>query len=400
MLRRLNFFIIGLLGASVISAITVPFLAWFYSPDSLGRFSFFLLTVTFATQVGTLGLEQGYVREYHSSLDKGELLLQALVPSFVVIFFACVVLSGFSFFDEVASLVISVPDVLLGGVIVLGYILSIGHRFVTVSYRVRSRGKYFCFVLLAVKLVFLALAYGSYLLGLEESNSLYWSYVLSMFIPLLGLGVFSAYKNFSVKNFNFLKVRVRGLVNLQLVAYSFPLLVGALAFWGVKFSGHIGLRVNGSFEELAYYSVGVSIAAGMGLFSSIFNTMWFPFLFKAEANGCFKEAYSAGLELTVGLLLLGVGATSVLAEFIVRFLPETFHHVRLFLPLLVLSSLLYTLSEVTGSGIVLSRKTHFALYSGLLGSGDGADCRFAVDRTIWCVGRCVRLCLRAFSFLY
>jgi O-antigen/teichoic acid export membrane protein len=368
MFQRLNYFVLGLLGASVISAITVPFLAWFYSPESIGRFSFFLLTVNFAVQIGTLGLEQGYVREYHSAEDRFKLLLETVFPSLILMFFLFVLGNVFSMFDELAGFVVAEPVVLLGLLIFLAYAFAIAHRFLTVSYRVRSLGAQFCFALVSVKIVFLLGAYFSHLLHFQESFSLYGSYLISMAVPL---GVICLALIVRFRKAPAVRGARRsgfGFLNFELLRYSFPLLFGALAFWGVKFSGHIGLRYYESFEELAFYSVGVSVAAGLGIFSSIFNTMWFPFLFKAESAGQSRQALRIGLELTLALLILGSGAAGLVAAFIVHLLPETFSGVKFFLPVLVCSTLLYTLSEVTGAGIALSRQTRFGLYAGVAGS--------------------------------
>lgn len=368
MLRRVNYFVLGLLGTSLISAITVPFLAWFYSPDALGRFSFFLLTVNFAVQIGTLGLDQGYVREYHVAENKPQLLFQSVFPSVLIFAILCFALAGFSLFDDFAELVVSESVALLGVLIFLAYAFSVAHRFATVSYRVRSLGFLFCVTLISVKLVFLVCAYIAHLFQWQESFSLYGSYLVSLVVPAVVLGSVWASRSLKESSKEFSRLSLLSLIDWGLLKYSLPLLFGALAFWGVKFSGHIGLRFFQSFEELAFYSVGISIAAGLGLFSSIFNTMWFPFLFKADAAGQSDRALGVGLNLTLGFLFFGVGVSGAAAPFIVKLLPETFGKVEFFLPILVLSSLLYTLSEVSGSGIVLSKKTAYGFYAGLCAS--------------------------------
>lgn len=368
MLRRVNYFVLGLLGTSLISAITVPFLAWFYSPDALGRFSFFLLTVNFAVQIGALGLDQGYVREYHVSENKPQLLLQSVVPSVFLFSALLFALAEFSLFADFAQLVVSESVSVLGALIFLAYAFSVAHRFATVSYRVRSLGFLFCITLISVKLVFLACAYLSHLFQWQESFSLYGSYLASLVVPTVVLSFVWAFKSFKEASKKINRLSFFGLINWGLLKYSLPLLFGALAFWGVKFSGHIGLRFFQSFEELAFYSVGISIAAGLGLFSSIFNTMWFPFLFKADAAGKSDRALGAGLSLTLGFLFFGVGISGVAASLIVKLLPEAFGKVEFFLPILVLSSLLYTLSEVSGSGIALSKRTAYGFYAGLCAS--------------------------------
>lgn len=128
MVSRLNYFVVGIIAAAVVSALTVPFLAWFFSADSIGRFSFFLLTVSFVVQIGTLGLEQGYVREYHAAENRKLLFFQAIAPSLILAMIAFVLVQSFSLFNDLARLIVYDSDVVVGILISLSFFFSILHR--------------------------------------------------------------------------------------------------------------------------------------------------------------------------------------------------------------------------------------------------------------------------------
>ena len=365
MRMRINFFILGVLGAAVVSAITIPFLAWFYPVELLGKFSFFLLTASFAVQVGTLGLEQAYVREYRQSKSRGELLVKVLGPSVV---FLCLII-GFAVTFDLAPLLSAVVAgesyASLGYLILLGYVASIAQRFLTVFLRVWSAGLLFFVVLVLAKLLFILAAFVAREQVSESGFLLYFGYAVSIFIPVL---VVTGYLLYKERAGSFPAVNLSVLVDPGLLRYAIPLSLGAVAFWGVKFSGHLGLRLDADFEGLAYYSVGISIATGVGVLGSLFNTMWFPFLFKLENEGGASKAMSFGLDLAAGILLLGVGLLGVLSDLVVMILPPAFEHIKYMLPVLVMSPFLYTLSEVTGSGIALSRKTSYGMLAGVIAS--------------------------------
>lgn len=228
---RINFFILGVLGAAVVSAITIPFLAWFYPVELLGKFSFFLLTASFAVQVGTLGLEQAYVREYRQSKSRGELLVKVLGPSVV---FLCLII-GFAVTFDLAPLLSAVVAgesyASLGYLILLGYVASIAQRFLTVFLRVWSAGLLFFVVLVLAKLLFILAAFVAREQVSESGFLLYFGYAVSIFIPVL---VVTGYLLYKERAGSFPAVNLSVLVDPGLLRYAIPLLLGAVAFLGGK----------------------------------------------------------------------------------------------------------------------------------------------------------------------
>lgn len=265
MRMRINFFILGVLGAAVVSAVTIPFLAWFYPVELLGKFSFFLLTASFAVQIGTLGLEQAYVREYRQSKNRGELLIKVLGPSFLFLSIIVGLAAIFDLAPLLSAVVAGESYASLGYLILLGYLASIAQRFLTVFLRVWSAGLLFFVVLVFSKLLFLLAAFLTREQVGESGFLLYIGYAVSIFIPVL---VVTGYLLYKERTGSFPSINVGVLVDPGLLRYAIPLLLGAVAFWGVKFSGHLGLRFDADFEGLAYYSVGISIATGVGVLGS------------------------------------------------------------------------------------------------------------------------------------
>lgn len=364
-LNRISF-VIGIVGAAVISAVTVPLLAWFYTPEAVGKFAFFLLTTNFVIQLGTLGLEQAYVREYHATDDKAELLRKVLFLPSLLIVLSWLVSIGLGLFDDLSSLIVGVSSKTLGLVFFMSFAAAILTRFLIVFLRVWGRGWLFTVVLVVTKIVFLVLAFVGAKFFDNVDIVIYTAYLVSVTVPALIVASVILWRAHG-------RLEERKYVNTMkyhtvrsLLLYSLPLMLGATAFWGVKFSGQMALRYAQDFSALALYSVAVSIAMGAAIFGTVFNTLWAPFLFKNEKIGATTITLSFGVFLTSAFLLAGVGGIGLAANHIVKVLPITYSGINAILPLLIMGPFLYTLSETTGSGIALKRKTRFALFSGLI----------------------------------
>ena len=365
---RINPFAFGILAGAAVSAVTIPLLTWFYPQDTVGRLSFFVLAITFFVQVGTLGLEQGFVREYASSDDRYALASRVVVPSLLLFGGLSIVIVLCELGPQLAVIVFGEIETGYLSVLLVSALLAVLSRFLTVFLRVWGLGWQFAAQQILSKVLFLIFAAISYLMFSEEAFPLYFSYASSLVLAwILSVSYlvrirpqfFSVYlSRWSLKH----------IFSSSLFGYSFPILCGAVAFWGVKFSGHVALRLNEQFSSLGLYSVGVSMAVGFAIIGSIFNTLWAPFLFKKEAKGFGSEALGFGMVLTIALILFGLGGVGLLSPIVVQVVPEPYASLAHLLPALVFGPFLYTLSEVTGAGIALSRKTRYSLYAGVVAS--------------------------------
>ena len=78
-------FAIGPIGAAALGFITLPLMTWLYSPEDIGRFGMLNVAVSFSVLLFCLGMDQAYVRQYHESIDKGELLKISITPGFILL---------------------------------------------------------------------------------------------------------------------------------------------------------------------------------------------------------------------------------------------------------------------------------------------------------------------------
>ena len=88
--RKILAFSIGPMGAALIGLVTLPIVAWLFSPEDIGRLTMFQVTVSFTLLLFSLGLDQAYVREFHEVKDKPSLLKAVFVPGFLILLIALI----------------------------------------------------------------------------------------------------------------------------------------------------------------------------------------------------------------------------------------------------------------------------------------------------------------------
>ena len=78
-------FALGPIGAALLGFITLPFVAWFFTVEDVGRLTMLQVVLGLAVSLFSLSMHQAYVREYHEKTDKEALLKLSLLPGLVLI---------------------------------------------------------------------------------------------------------------------------------------------------------------------------------------------------------------------------------------------------------------------------------------------------------------------------
>ena len=148
----------------------------------------------------------------------------------------------------------------------------------------------------------------------------------------------------------------------QLLHFGAPLIAAGFAAWGLNVMDRLFLRQYSSYSELGIYSVTMSVAAVVTIFSGIFNTIWSPMVYKWIATGQYDDQK---MKLVLKYLVMFIYFFTILvglfAWVVTYFLPENYNTIQYLLPMCLLAPMFYTLSEVTGIGIAISKKTKFSM---------------------------------------
>lgn len=355
--KKILQFSLGPVGAAVLGLITLPIVAWLFSPEDIGRLTMLQVTVSFALLLFSLGLDQAYVREFHEVKDKPGLLKAVFTPGFLVlvIVLGAVILSpwspSFLLFGEDSFFITA----LLYSVI----FLTFGSRFLSLILRMQERGLAFSMSQLLPKVLFLLIMLGYACFGAE---AIFENLILANFLSVLA--VFVIYVWNTRKDWvPALTATVDRTKQLQMIHYAIPLIGSGVAFWGLTAMDKIFLRSLSTFEELGVYSISISFASAALVFQAIFSTVWAPVVYKWAAEEGDPEKIKRVIDFVTLAVVIIWSLAGMFSWLVVYILPPEYERVQYILLAAMAYPLLYTLSEATGVGIGIKRKTIFSLFA-------------------------------------
>lgn len=348
---------IGPIGSGLLGFISLPIVTWFYSVEDIGRISMLQVCVSFFVLLFCLGLDQAYVREYHESKNKPALLKAVLFPSLALIILSFLLLAIYDL-KIVSKWLYEIPSTYLSLITILCFVIALASRFLSLVLRMQERSFAFSMSQLLPKIIFLLIVVNIIWLGFaRDTYSLVTANTASMVLAFL---VFA----WNTKSEWLIAIKEQININELKSAFSFgwPLIFGGLASWGLNVMDRLFLRYFSTYTELAVYSITMSVAVVVTIFAGIFNTVWSPMVYKWMNEDKFDyEQIDIVLEYVLAAIYFFIVLTSLFSWIIPYFLPSAYSEIEYLIAVCLLGPLLYTLSEVTGIGITIVRRTKFSM---------------------------------------
>lgn len=359
--KKILAYAIGPVGSGIFSVATLPIITWFYNVDDVGRISMLQVFTSFAILFFCLGLDQSYVRAYHDSDNKPLLLKHVMFPGVCI----CILSSLLIFIykpDFISKMLYSVESVYLSFLTFFCFIVALISRFLSLTLRMQERAIAFSMSQVLPKILLLLFVISTVVwAGSRDSKQLFTANALALFIACL---IFA----WNTRN-DWIPAFAQKFDKIEFqthLSYGFPLLIGGLASWGLNVSDRIFLRLFSSYTDLGVYSVAMSIASAATIFATIFNTIWAPLVFKwVSSSEIDLKKIDDILEyilMAIYFIVVVAGLFSWLLDFI---LPNQYLSVKYLIILCIIGPLFYTLSEVTGIGIAIAKKTRFSMYASI-----------------------------------
>ena len=355
-------YMMGPVGAAILSFISLPIITWFYSIDDVGKISMLQIFSSLTILIFCLGLDQAYAREYHEAEDKGKLFKQVFLPGFILL------LVSFSTIYVIDSQAISrwlyaEESSYLTIVSIVCFVLAYCSRFLSLILRMQERALAYSMSQLLPKLFFLLFILSTVWLGL--TNDFY------NLITAHALSIFTVFIVFSWNTRDDWVMSIAKTITRDelkpLLHFGLPLVIGGLAAWGLKVIDKFFLRSLSTFSELGIYSVAISITGVATIFSGVFNTIWAPLVYKwvseKKVDHDKIDKISEHLLAAVYFLVVLSGLFSWVIPYV---LPEEYESIQFIISICLFVPLLYTLSEVTAVGIAIAKKTKYSMYVSLI----------------------------------
>ncbi|MBE0472076.1 MAG: oligosaccharide flippase family protein [Methyloprofundus sp.] len=358
--KKIIQFSVGPIGSAVLGLITLPIVAWLFSPEDIGRLTMLQVTVSFALLLFSLGLDQAYVREFHEVQDKPGLLKAVFIPGFVILL---LVLAGLVFSPWSPSLLLfGIDSLFLTVLLYAAILLAFGSRFLSLILRMQERGLAYSMSQVLPKVLFLLIVLGYVWLGAE---AIFDNLIMANFLSLLAVLVVYAW-NTRKDWLPALTASIDKTKQSQMIRYAIPLIGSGLAFWGLTTMDKFFLRTLSGFEELGVYAVAVTFAGAALVFQAIFSTIWAPVVYKWAAEGVDPQKIKHVIDY-VTLAVVVIWSLAGMFSWVVAYiLPSDYILVPYILLAAMAYPFLYTLSEATGIGIGIKRRTMFSLLAAIL----------------------------------
>lgn len=355
-IKKISSFAFGPIASAFLGLMTVPLIAWGFSPEDVGRFNLYQVTVSFVLLLTVLGLDQAYVREYHEVNDKGKLLRSCALPG--LLFLIVLTLFATNYYDEVSSYLYGFADLNLYLLTIISFYVSYASRFLSLMLRMEERGWAYSLTQILPKFVHLLFLIVIWVFSIKTDFSvLLASVVGSGCLVLLLYGW-----NCRSETFKALNARTDIDTLVPLMKFGSPLIFSSLVYWGLTATTTLSLRFWSTLDELAVFSVAMSFAGAAIVLQSIFTVVWAPTVYKWIANGKDMTVIDSILKQALALICLVITFCGSLSWLVSYILPAHYATVQYILICAMMQPVLYTLSEITCVGIGIKRSTMYSIW--------------------------------------
>ena len=362
-LKKLGSFSVGPIVSAFLGFITVPLVTYFISTEEYGRCSMFTLAQSAAAMLIYLGLDQAFVREYHSFSDRIDRLMANVIriPLCMVLLIDIVLLCMPS---RISVILFDTPDEHLA-VYLLALMLPcmVFENFGLLKIRMEERGlQYSCFVILlkALTLVFTVLLFLSYEKSFRSAI-----YAIAAAEIVTGLALLLV----TMRHVPLLTEPVdRALVG-RILRFGLPLLPASMLGWALTSMDKVMLRAMCSYSELGLYSAAYKIVNVLGVVQSCFTLYWVPLAFRWYGEKKDNRYFSAANEIVACIMCAMCFGVLLCKDLVVLILGTNFARAVYIFPFIMLYPIMYTMSETTAVGISFARKTGYNILISSISAG-------------------------------
>lgn len=358
--KKILHFALGPVGGALLGIISLPIIAWLFSQEDVGKMALLQVVLSFATLFFTLGLDQGYVREFHESMNKPQLLKTSVLPGFTVLLVSLMICLLFGSF--LSELVFSIQSTFVSWMLAIGLLSSLLSRFLSLVLRMNERGLAFSMSQVLPKAFILLIILSYVQLDIEKTFE---NLLLANTVSIVFACLIFSWNSRTEWLLSFsCKIDIQQL--RKMLRFGLPLIFSGIAFWGLTSIDRVMLSRWSNYSELAIYSVSVSFAAAATIFQSVFSTVWAPTVYKWASNNEGHDKIIMVNRYVLMLVVILFCLAGLFSWIVPLILPSEYTSVQWILVACIAYPLLYTLSETTVVGIGISRKSSYAMLAAVL----------------------------------
>lgn len=336
--------------SSIISFIAVPIFTRIFEPNILGQINLFSTYGTIVVSIALLGLNQGLIRFYRE--PPGRNLSNALyklclvivsVSSFIIVILIIIFRSYLSF--SIAGVYNLTLIIFLIIYVVSFAIITISNSFYRVSGAIVVFGIMSIITNFASKLSFLGAVF-------------FQDKFLTAIMLLSG-----SFLVLAIVNFLLTFKSIKGVSTFYGRKEIFPLLSFSLPLVPALFISQVNTAIPKivisnvlDFNEVGIFAAAFSVVSILSILQSAINVFWAPFVYKNYISNP-SSLRTGQVYITFFIILFAMGVI-LFQDIIYQIIGEKYKDSQVFFSLLLASPIFYTISETTGVGINISKKTY------------------------------------------
>lgn len=339
--------------AFAIGLIASPIATRLFSTDEMGKLNMFSTYASLISSTGYLGLDQAYVRFFREPPGKSNRLSMftfCAVTSLTMV--ALVAVALLPAWRGISSQIMVKADLQVYLCLAVYSLCLVQFRYLSLSYRMEQNAKMYTIQgvlqVLLTKIAYLTIAFHT---AQAKPSILLLTALLAAFTVIF---TFVQRKRFD-RHFI---ARVNKPFVKEMAFYAAPLIPLAMMSWLNSSVSLVVLYNLMSVSAVGVYSAGLVLASTVNIIQTGFNTYWAPYVYEHYQSDDRRRFYT--VHRLMATLLTGFGLTVTLLQGVVfLLLGARFRGSVIYFPFLFLTPICYCLSETTGMGIGISKKSYW-----------------------------------------
>lgn len=344
--------------SAAISLMATPLITRMFTPSEVGKINLFSTFMVLFQTISILGLDQAFMRFYNeppNSINKKSLLgLCMSVSISMSVLCSLVMLIAYS---TISIEITGKENFFVIICLIITVFSSVALRMTSIASRMEQKiGSYTIQTIsisLIEKVIFVLVAF-------YRANHIYAITAISfsyLFVAILFLIV----KRNSIQ----IDLKIKKDAIKQILYFAIPYTPVLLLSWLNNSIPQFILKRYVDYGAIGIYTNAVSIANILSIIQTGFNVYWAPFVYENYKSN--KRKVIKVHQLITAILIIAAVGIVLTQDVIYLLLGERFRGSRLVFPFLLLSPISNSISDTTGVGIMLSKKSYLNIFS-FLGS--------------------------------
>lgn len=359
----------------VISFFTIPIITRIFDPDAMGKINMYTTIVNLGMTIVLCGLDQTYTRFYYEGIHgKGSRVIfsYALIATTVVS--AAAILVTFPFRQRIVYEVVGESREIIFWCLAVSIYAMAVLRLYNLNYRMRQD----CIRFSIQSLLIVVCTKVAYIVCAGWDTTYYSAVLLNSGLVVLLMAVYWFIQKEARASSGKDMVYDKQIVKVML-EFGLPLMPASIIAWLNTSLSNILIKQQLTFTALGVYSSALSIASLINLIQVGFNMYWTAFVYENYKKEQ-KRISAVHNYITYVMILFGMGIL-LFQDIIFFLLGESYRSSKSFFAFLLMAPICYTISESTGVGIAIAKKTQLNIVF-ILGSlvVNVTGCYFLIPR--------------------